>query len=228
MSILTACQTAGLRIKGEEPGSLFSSPTKFASELANLANEVVADILERHDWRRLAKTHTITGDGSDTAFNLPSDYDRMPLNAKLYASSSQTPLTPIRDTDQLVQFQIDPVVADPGCWGIFGGQLHILPALGSGSTVKFAYQSNLSIANATKSAFTVDADTFDLDERLLTLGVIWRWRAQKRLEYGEDLQNFENALSARAGRDKGARILKLGTPRYNDGVGVAYPGTIAP
>jgi hypothetical protein len=227
MSVLTASQAAGLRIKGEEPASLFSAPTKFASELANLANEVVADILERHDWRTLAKTHTITGDGSDTAFALPADYDRMPLNAKLYASSSQTPLSPIRDADQLVQFQIDPVVADPGCWGIFGGELHILPALGNGSTVKFAYQSNFAVAAGTKRAFSADTDDFDLDERMLTLGLIWRWRAQKRLEYGEDLQNFENAISARAGRDKGARILKLGTPRYGYDVSVAYPG-IAP
>jgi hypothetical protein len=228
MSVLSACQTAGLRIKGESVGSLFSTPSKFAAELANLANEVVSDILERHDWRRLAKTHTITGDGSDTAFPLPADYDRMPLNAKLYASSSQTPLTPIRDPDQLVQFTIDPVIADPGCWGIFGGALHILPALGNGATVKFAYQSTYAIAGGTKPAFTADADSFDLDPRLLTLGLIWRWRAQKRLEYAEDLVNFENAVTARAGRDKGARILKIGVPRNRSEVNVAYPGTITP
>jgi hypothetical protein len=228
MSVLSACQAAGLRIKGEQPASLFSSPTKFAAELVNLANETAADILERHDWRQLSKTHTITGDGAGTSFSLPADYDRMPLNAKLYASSSQTPLTPIRDSDQLVQFEIDPVVADPGVWGIFGGALHILPALGNGSTVKFAYQSNHAIAGATKAAFTADADSFDLDERLLTLGVIWRWRAQKRLEYAEDLASFETAISARAGRDKGARILKLGVPRYGHDVGAAYPGPITP
>ena len=228
MSVLSACQAAGLRIKGEQPGSLFSGPTKFAGELANLANETVADLLERHDWRRLAKTHTITGDGTETAFGLPADYDRMPLNAKLYASSSQTPLTPIEDSDQLVQFAIDPVVADPGVWGIFGGALHILPALGNGATVKFAYQCNLAIADGTKSMFSADADGFDLDPRLLTLGVIWRWRAQKRLEYAEDLASFEHAVAARAGRDKGARVLKVGTPRYGSDVNVAYPGTIAP
>ncbi len=189
---------------------------------------MVADILERHDWRRLGDPHDYRR-RLETAFALPADYDRMPLNAKLYASSSQTPLTPIRDPDQLVQFTIDPVIADPGVLG----HLRRRAAYPAGARQRFDREVRLSkqtmrSPTAPRAAFTADADSFDLDPRLLTLGLIWRWRAQKRLEYAEDLVNFENAVTARAGRDKGARILKIGVPRYGSEVNVAYPGTITP
>lgn len=64
-----------------------------------------------------------------------------------------------------------------------------------------------------KSAFTEDDDVFVLSERLLTLSLIWRWRAQKRMEYSEDLTNYETALATATANDKGARILVTGTRR---------------
>lgn len=81
-----------------------------------------------------------------------------------------------------------------------------------------------------KPAFTQDDDVFVLSERLLTLSLIWRWRAQKRMEYSEDLTNFEVALDAAATRDKGARILAVGAERGRQGFGagasMAYPGVL--
>lgn len=229
MSVLTAAQAAGRRIKSEAPASLFSSPTEFASELANLANEVAVDVMKAHDWRRLTLLNTITGDGSDTSFALPAGYDRMPQGARVYGSSSMMPLRPTKDVNQWLEFQIDPVVGDPGYWIILGNEFHIKPALGSGSTAKFYYVSNLCITGGTKAAFTADADTFDIGgDRLITLGLIWRWRHMKGREYAEDMMNYERALAQEINRDKGARVLFVGQPRYSGGVNVAYPGTITP
>lgn len=78
-----------------------------------------------------------------------------------------------------------------------------------------------------KSAFTDDNDVFVLPERLLTLSLIWRWRQMKRMEYAEDLTNYEIALEKAAGTDKGARILVVGRQRsrFRDTV-PAFPGRI--
>lgn len=230
MTVLTACQVAGRRIKSEEPASLFSSPTTFASELANLANEVATDVMKAHDWRRLTLLKTITGDGSDTSFALPTGYDRMPLNAKVYSSSSYLALRPVRDVNQWLEFQIDPVVGDPGFWIILGNEFQIKPALGNGLTAKFYYISNLCITGGTKAAFTADADTFDIGgDRLITLGVIWRWKFTKGLPgWEQDEELFNQALAQEMGRDKGSRTLYVGMPRYSGDVNVAYPGTITP
>lgn len=229
MSVLTAAQKAGVRIKGEAPVSLFSSPSKFATELANLADEVATSIMKAHDWRRLTLLKTITGDGSDTSFALPSDYDRMPLGANVYSTSTYMPLKPVRDVNQWLEFQIDPVVGDPGFWIILGNEFQIKPALGNGSTAKFYYISNLCITAGTKAAFTADADTFDIGgDRLITLGLIYRWKELKGLDFALDEENYKAALSQEIARDKGARIMMVGTPRYSSDVNVAYPGTITP
>ncbi len=229
MTVLTAAQTAGLRIKGEAPVSLFSSPTDFAKELANLATEVAVSIMKAHDWRRLTLLKTITGDGTDTSFALPSDYDRMPLGAKVYSASSMMPLRPARDVNQWLEFEIDPVVGDPGFWIILGNEFHIKPPLGNASTAKLYYISNLCITAGTKAAFTADADTFDIGgDRLVTLGLIYRWKELKGLDFALDEENYKTALSQEIGRDKGARILFAGAPRFSSDVNVAYPGVITP
>lgn len=73
-----------------------------------------------------------------------------------------------------------------------------------------------------KGEFTADDDEFILDNRLLRLGLIWRWRQQKRLEYGEDMQTYEIALSQAQARDKGARVIRSPRPmRWN--AQTAYP-----
>jgi hypothetical protein len=60
----------------------------------------------------------------------------------------------------------------------------------------------------------------------LTLSIIWRWRASKRLEYAEDLKNFEIAMSEETARDKGSRILVVGAQRTPYGLRIAYPGQL--
>jgi hypothetical protein len=79
-------------------------------------------------------------------------------------------------------------------------------------------------SGSAKAAFTADDDTFVLDERLLTLDCIWRWKAQKGLEYAEHMQNAEIARSKAISDDKGPRILVQGRRRLS--LPVAYPGTI--
>lgn len=229
MTVLTAAQTAGVRIKGEAPVSLFSSPSKFATELANLATEVATTIMKAHDWRRLTLLNTITGDGTDTSFALPAGYDRMAQGANVYSTSTYLPLTPARDVNQWLEFQINPVVGDPGYWIVLGNEFQIKPALGNTRTAKFYYISNLCITGGTKATFTADADTFDIGgDRLLALGLCYRWKELKGLDFALDEENYKTALMQEIGRDKGARTMFVGRPRMSSDVTTAYPGVITP
>lgn len=228
MSVLGACQGAAIRLLGQRPESLFSTTEQFPLELAELANETAAAIAKAHDWRALATLQTLTGDGTTTAFALPADYDRMPIKAGVFSSRSACPLSPVCDLDQWLDMQITGAFGTPGFWMILGGAMQILPAMAAGETAKFYYQSRHAVAKsggAAQATFTSDADTFRLSECLLTLGVIWRWKQLKGLEYAEDLRNFELAFSEDAGRDRGSRILAVGRPRSSDGA-LAYSGQL--
>jgi hypothetical protein len=233
MSILTACQKAAIKLLGggASPLQLFGTDDEFAVELRTLANEAAEAVAKAHDWRRLTILKTQGGDGSDTSFALPADFDRMPLKAHVWSTTRDSVMTPARDLDQWLDFQLTSIVGSPGFWIILGGELGILPAMSASESAKYYYVSKYLWAvdgstTASKAYATADADTFVLPERLITLGVVWRWKQMKGKEYGEDLQNFNFAFGEEAGREKGSRVLHVGRPRFSGGVELAYPGTI--
>jgi hypothetical protein len=226
MTVLSACQSAALRLSQTKPTSVFSSTASFDMEMAELSTETAIAIAKAHDWQKLTTLKTYSGDGSTTAFTLPSDYDRMIKDGNVHSSLYQTALfRRVEDLDEWLYLSDLLATPTPGNWIILGGEMQILPAMASNETARFYYISN-NIATGSggaQSSFMADADSFNLSERLLTLGLIWRWRAQKRLEYAEDMQNYEIALSEEISRDKGARILVVGNQRAPAGMQAAYP-----
>lgn len=227
MTVLDACKSAATKLNQARPTTVFGSSLPFAQELGDLANEAATAIAKAHEWQVLTKKATLTGDAVTTAFSLPSDYDRLPLKANLLTSQFSSPLTQARDLDEWLDFQLRPFIGAPGYWMILGGQVQVVPAIATGTTAQYYYIGNQIVAGG-KTAFASDTDAFLLPERLLTLGIVWRWKAQKGLEYAEHLRNFEIAFSEEAGRDKGARILSMGRRRITYGADLAYPGTIVP
>jgi hypothetical protein len=223
MTVLTACQEAAIELNQAQPDSLFSTTDQFALELRTQANKSAKAILKRYDWQKFTALKTLTGDDSTTSFALPDDYDRMPKKASVLTSQFASPLSRARDMDLWLDLQLRPTIGLPGFWIILGGTMQILPALETDVTANFYYIKNKIINSGVKTAFTADADTFDLPERLITLDVVWRWRAQKRKDYAEDMRNFELALAEEMANDKGSRVLTVGRQRIGVDAEFAHP-----
>ena len=222
MTILSVCSDAAIELSQTEPTTLFSTTDKFAKELRVQANEAAVDIAESYDWQRLITLATVTGDGTDTSFPFPADYDRMVMKTNLAGKDSNIDLVKSRDLDQWAYFQNQGSTSVPGHWLILGGELQFNPSPANGVQYSYYYVSN-QIVSGGKAAFSADSDTFLLSERLLKLGIIWRWRASKRMEYAEDMKNYEIALSKAITKDKGSRILVAGQQRSRYDLSVAYP-----
>jgi hypothetical protein len=132
-----------------------------------------------------------------------------------------------RDLDEWMAFEAMAVAGTPGRWIMLGGEMKILPAMSAAASAQFYYISR-SLTKQGKPEFEADGDEFVLDERLIWLGVIWRWRAQKRLDYAEDLQNYEIAKEQAIAKDRLTRPLVIGRQRLPGNVKLAFPGTIVP
>mgnify|MGYP006981758967 CR=1 FL=1 len=221
--ILSAMKSAILRLTGVAVGEVFASSDKIAVEMADLVNEVATDIMKSHDWRALTKIATVAG---GEAHSLPSDYDRMLLSSEVDdAASWFWGYQPFESVNDWMWFKTGAGgVISPGGWIVIGGELNFHPA--PNGTAQYPYISNqyaASSGGASKPSFTADDDTFVLDDRLLTLGLIWRWLDQKDMPYAEAMQTYEIALSQAQTRDKGARVLR--TPsRALPGAVIAYSG----
>jgi hypothetical protein len=230
MTVLSAIRAAAPKIGVAQPSSVFSSIAQEHVELAALAQEVAERIAEAHDWQALKRLHSITGNGEATNFDLPPSYERMPIGQELRTSVLECALHHVIDHDEWLDLQVRSYETATGAWTIIGNQIAFYPALDDGEVVQLYYMTDLIVETAAgdlSTSFTADADTFRLDERLLTLGMIWQMKADKGKAYAEDMQTFEMALAQKIARDKGARMLHIGTPTLPRGVRVAYPKAIS-
>ncbi len=222
-----ACKVIGLTV----PDVLVGSTDRQYVELVMIAQEMAERIARGHEWQKLSRMHTLTGDGSTEDFDLPSDYDRMLVKSQLWSSSLETPLSPISDLDKWLGLDVQSFDFVVNAWTLYGGQVHIKPALASAVTAKFFYQSNLIVApeaGNNKATFTADSDTFRLDEQLLKLGIIWRWKEAKGQSYAEWMTDFEDLKERLVTRDKGSRMIRMGRLRMPADVTLAYPQAIEP
>lgn len=234
MTILQVCVETSAVIGLTIPTLVFGSTQREHVELGALANEMAKRIaFDGRDWQALKATATITGDGSATDFALPTNWKRMLKTASLWPSNTPwTPLTHYTDDNDWLAFAVQGYTPVIGGWIIQGNRIAINPVLPLADTVKYAYLKNEIVVPTSpatdKTQFLNDEDSFVLDERVLRLGMIWQWRANKGLPYGEDMSNYETALAAVSGADKGSNILSMSRRKPNINSDYAFPGVITP
>jgi len=94
-----------------------------------------------------------------------------------------------------------------------GGKLLVNPTPAAGHTWAFEYVSKnwlLGIDGTTyKQYATLDTDTILLPEDLVLMGLRWRWKKEKGLDYAEDFEEYENQIKTDLGRDGGKETLRM-------------------
>lgn len=212
MSILSACQSASVKLVGRKVKGVYSITDKLSLELGDLANEVARDIAKSHDWQALIKIHEIPSDGVLYEFPLPDNFDRTTVTAEMVSPYTDVfRFNHVPDVTEFMKATAGMAWAYPGVWTLYGKRIRFFPA--PIEPLKLPYVSNRIVttpSGAEKAEFTKDNDIFILSERLLMLGLVWRWREMKRLDYGPDQAAFAKAIDEDAGRDKGARVVVVG------------------
>jgi hypothetical protein len=237
VTILSVAQDAAVKLNRPKPASLFSTTDPFAAELLLAAKETAESLLkEEHDWRNLTSLATCQGDAVTVVFpfaTVAPDFERLIKAAKLHSLRFRNAtFRAAQDLDEWLFIKDNLLVGSPGNWIILNNTVQIFPAMPVSDTARFYYISNnyaLSGGGLAQSSFKADTDTFALDEALLRLGIVWRWRSNKRLEYAEDMRNFEVAKMAAMAKDKGSQPIVIGRQRTGRGnVGLAYPAMLGP
>lgn len=227
MAILAALQSAAIRLLGRKPTSFFGASGTFELELCDFVNEVAEDIAKYRDWQALTRFATIAGDGTTKAFALPTDFDRMAQNADLAQSGAWFgTFTHVPDVNEFFAVSSPGYTLQPGAWTIYDNQMRFQPAPPTTPTASYPYITKnwaIDVSTAGKSAFTADTDQFELPERLLTLGLVYRWRENKKMDSTGDLEAFTKALDEYAAKDGGSRVIRRRAAPYYPGVRVAWP-----
>jgi hypothetical protein len=219
MSLLSVvrdvCAVVGVAAPASVIAQINSNRTMF--EMLALANEMAQRIAyDSRDWTELRKMHEFLGSSvpdplGQQVYPLPADFKRMLLTTNMWRSNStQQPMQFVSDHDDWLRRRNAVETDEWGEWTTFGREIHIYPGMVLNVNARFMYLDKNCIALASGGAgdrFVADEDSYRLDERVLKLGMIWQWKANKGSPYAEDLGTYQDAIANAMGHDKPAPVL---------------------
>lgn len=226
MSLLSLVQDAADRIGLVRPSSVVGNSDPQVRSLLAAAQQDGKALARRHDWQKLVKEKTFTATATEEQSGvLPDDFERMIPGSFWNRSQDRRvagPLSPQRW--QLLKSGL--IVMPWDSYRIRGNSFLMNPTPIAGDSMAFEYVSTFWCGAAdttapTRAAWASDTDIGFLDEELLTLGVVWRFKKARGLEYAEDLQEYELQVSRAMGADGGMADLDMGLG--DDGSAVIDP-----
>lgn len=217
-SLLELVQDAADRIGITRPTSVIGSSDPGARMLLQCAQAEGRELARRHAWQGLTFEKTFVSVASESQTDaLPSDFDRI-VQDTFWNRTQQWPIggpmTP-QDYADLVARGVNPMHS---VFRIRGNAILLAPAPAAGETMAYEYVSKFWAGTSgsitpTLAAFSGDTDIPYLDDEIMRLGIVWRYKKGKGFEYGEDFNSYEMAVAQLSGRDGGRKILRMGEQR---------------
>ena len=229
MSMLTIIQNAQKRMGLDVATSVAGNSDDTAVKLLALLNQAGEELAQEYPWQALQREATFTTVAAETqgAMETLAPGWLYIVNQTIWNRSLRRPVFGAL-TEQDWQLLKSSSVQGPfQQFRIMGGNLMFIPAPPAGQTCAFEYITKLWATDSTgvtgKSAFDDDADVALLDEQLLTLSLIWRFKQSNGLDFAPELQMYNLRLGNAEARDAGKQALDLdGRPR------VLMPGVMVP
>lgn len=214
------------------PTAVTSSTDEQVLQLLEFFNDIGAFIYDAREsanpWPELKTEHTFSTVVSQSDYTLPAGFNSM-VNDTFYNTTTRQPVGyPVT----LEEWQVlSKSIVSGGVLLNYAmhldGTLRIYPTPSSIQAYSFWYNSKYwakSSGGTPKTVFTADDDQFRLDDDLLRLGVLYRWRRSKGLDYGEEAMRFDDKLNKEKSKSTGSGRIALTT---GTGVfGVPYAGGI--
>lgn len=217
MSLLTiitqVCGRTNIPVPTNVMGS--TSDTQIL-QLVQLLEEEGRDLAARGPWQGItfeATWSTTAAEDQGALTTLASNGFSYIKNGTFWDRTSRLPvLGPLSDSEWSAMKGLG-TTGSRYAYRIRGGKLLANPTPTASLTWAFEYASKnwiLGIDGTTyKSAFTLDTDTVLLPEELLIMGLRWRWKREKGLDYSEDMRTYELQVKDALARDGGKRTLSM-------------------
>lgn len=220
MTLLTLVQETADLLSIPRPATVVGSTDTQTRQLFALANEEGRASAKSYDWQALTREWVwTTNSGFDQTGAIPDDLDRFYSNSFYNRTTIRPMLGPITpQTWQAIKAypQINSVYLS---FRIRNDIYLVTPQGEDGDTAAYEYITlNWCVAanGDGKPAFTNDSDTTVLPEWLFTLGLRWRFRKSKNLDYAEDFRTYQSELQQLQARDGGNGNLDItGKNLYN-------------
>jgi len=224
MSLLTLVQEVCDLIGYPRPGAVADSVSPDARQFLALANREVQTLARRHTWQRLVKEFTFAAVAAEEQPGAIASDLAFLVNETFWNRTRQRVVRgPLSEAEwQMQKATTAQIFFDQ--FRFRGQAILLMPVPSAGDTYAYEYVSVDCVQSGggtPKAEFTADDDAALLPERLVKLGVVWRWKSSKGLDYAEDFRTYEIEVVEALARDGARMTLSFagGRPRY----GVAVP-----
>ena len=213
MTILQMVKDACDELTLTRPSVVLASTDPQTLQLLRLAQNEGRSLSKRHDWQNITSEHTFSTvtEAAQTS-SIPADFSRLIPETMFNRTLARRIWGPVdpqewQETQATVTTQVDP------SFRIRGGSILITPTPTASQSVYYEYISTKwcqSSGGTAQTAWTADADTGKLDEYLMTLGIVWRFRAAKGLEFSTAMASYEREVADAIIRDGSRPRLHMG------------------
>lgn len=212
MTCLSIVQTAYKRLGlSGVPTSALSSQDPQVMQFLALLNEEGQTLAEMTNWQALTAQASFVTVATEIQGQLSTVAPgcKFIVNDTIWNQSLRMPvfgpLSPQNWAQQKAMFYQGP-------WNqfrIFDDAIHFVPLPAVGQTCTFEYSSKYWTASQSDE-FQTDADTALLDEQVVVMGLIWRFKQAKGLDFTADLQKYQRRVADLIARETPKPILSLG------------------
>ena len=214
MTLLTIVQNASDAIGLTRPSVVIASADQNVRTLLSMAQTEGREVLDRFSWpaTQIEVTHTsLAAELQGVITTIAPGFSYITSSTFWDRTLTQPvtgPLSPIEWQALKARTATGPYSS----YRIFGGKLYAYPAPSAGNTWVFEYQSTYfcqSAGGTNQSAWAADTDVGVLDENLMELGVVWRFKKKNGLDYSEDFRSYEQKLANETSRAGGRKVLDM-------------------
>lgn len=216
MTLLTIVNAAQSRLNLPISSTVVGNTSQTQKQLLAIANAEGIDTADAFAWQNLITEATFTTTATETQTNatFASDFGWIVQDTFWDRTATLPVRGPLSPSEwQAIKAQSSPV-AEPR-FRIRGNTILFNPAPAAGHTCAYEYVSKnwcRSSGGTDQSLWAADTDVPKLPENVMVLGIIWRWKEAKELDYAEAYNTWFEARARAAARDGAKKKMSIVGP----------------
>ena len=225
MTLLTMVRAACAETNQPQPTSVVNSTEVTAQQMLSLANAIGDELQKDYAWQTLVREASFSAAATasqGTIISKASDFDRFVNDTMFNRTAGWRVRGPV-SAQEWQAVQASGVSGLDRAFYIRQGNIYMTPTPTAGDSIYFEYVTTKwceSSGGTAQLAFAADADVCRLNERLMTMALVYRFRQAKGLPHVEHLARFEKHLKNLLLSDGAKAILSMAGPRRMSGVNI--------
>jgi len=230
LSALSIIQSVYVKVLSSRPPQAFSSADPKVQQCLEYVNEAAQELASRYTWQVLTNEtlfNTTAVENQGTLLSLTGPGFNYIINNVMWNRSQRRPVFGPRSDAQWQELKATFINGPWVQFRIRQNQLLFNPIPAAGQQIAFEWMSKYWASDVNgvtfNSSFMADTDVSVLDERVIALDALWRFKRANQLSYDEDFDKAQAAIEDLMSRDAVKPTLNMG-----GGEADAFIGTIIP